>query len=110
MDHSLDPIYGAQLKKICHFPVNGSTTVAMDPQSSLSFDNDYLNMLTEKKGLFISDAALLTDRRAATIVRQLQSTRAFFRAFAKSMINMGAVEVLTGTNGEIRKNCRVVNP
>ncbi|GAA0141603.1 peroxidase [Lithospermum erythrorhizon] len=110
IDPSLDPIYGEQLKKICPLPINGAITLDMDPQSSLSFDNDYFNMLTKKKGLFISDAALLTDRRSARIVRQLQSPKSFFRAFAISMINMGAIEVLTGTNGEIRKNCRVVNP
>ncbi|KAG9147330.1 hypothetical protein Leryth_020579 [Lithospermum erythrorhizon] len=110
MDPSMDPIYGEQLKKICPIPTNGATTLEMDPQSSLTFDSDYFNLLTKNKGLFISDAALLTDRRSARIVRQLQSPRSFFRAFAISMINMGDIEVLTGTNGEIRNNCRVVNP
>ncbi|GAA0167803.1 peroxidase [Lithospermum erythrorhizon] len=109
MDPSLDPIYGEQLKKICPLPTNAATIVEMDPHSSLSFDKNYFNILLKKKGLLQSDAALLTDKKSARIVRQLQSPRTFFRAFGISMINMGAIEVLTGTNGEIRRNCRVIN-
>ncbi|KAG9136161.1 hypothetical protein Leryth_003778 [Lithospermum erythrorhizon] len=109
MDPSLDPIYGEQLKKICPLPTNAATIVEMDPHSSLSFDTNYFNILLKKKGLLQSDAALLTDKKSARIVRQLQSPRTFFRTFGISMINMGAIEVLTGTNGEIRRNCRVIN-
>ncbi|XP_057489501.1 peroxidase 24 [Actinidia eriantha] len=111
-DPSLNATYAETLKKQCPNPANPSTTVEMDPQSSLSFDNHYFAILNQKMGLFQSDAALLTDRNSAKIAIQLQSkpnSDNFFSEFGKSMKKMGAIGVLTGNVGEIRKNCRQVN-
>ncbi|KAF8016958.1 hypothetical protein BT93_H2223 [Corymbia citriodora subsp. variegata] len=108
-DPSLDATYAGFLRAQCPNPANPATTVEMDPQSSLSFDGHYFDTLTENKGLFQSDAALLTNQGAAKVVQQLQLPAAFFSEFGKSMKKMGAIEVLTGTAGEIRKQCRVVN-
>ncbi|XWS53693.1 hypothetical protein CRYUN_Cryun10bG0022400 [Craigia yunnanensis] len=94
----------------CPNPASPTITVEMDPGSSLSFDKNYYDVLIQNKGLFVSDAALLTDRNSRRIVTQLQRSRAFFTAFARSMRKMAAIEVLTGNAGEIRENCRVVNP
>jgi peroxidase len=33
----------------------------------------------------------------------------FFQHFAQSMVNMGNITPLTGSQGEIRKNCRRLN-
>lgn len=108
-DPSLNATYATFLRTQCPNPANPATTVEMDPQSSLSFDSNYFDILTENKGLFQSDAALLTNRGAAKVVQQLRSPAAFFSEFGKSMKKMGAIGVLTGTAGEIRKQCRVVN-
>ncbi|KAK3039037.1 hypothetical protein RJ639_027522 [Escallonia herrerae] len=108
-DPSINATYAESLKKQCPNPANPATTVEMDPQSSLSFDTQYFTTLNQNKGLFQSDAALLTDRVSATIVKQLQVPKDFFSEFGKSMKKMGAMEVLTGNAGEIRKNCRIVN-
>jgi peroxidase len=82
----------------------------MDPGSSLSFDTHYYKILLENEGLFQSDAALLTDKKSLEEVKRLLISRIFFKEFAKSMRRMGAIQVLTGTDqGEIRKNCSVVN-
>ncbi|KAA3481001.1 peroxidase 27-like [Gossypium australe] len=110
-DPSLDPTYAEALRKQCPNPASPTITVEMDPKSSLSFDNHYYDILLQKKGLFVSDAALLTNRNSNKIVTRLQRSRSsFFPAFAKSVKKMGAIEVLTGNAGEIRQNCRVVNP
>lgn len=82
----------------------------MDPQSSMVFDKSYFSILLQNKGLFQSDAALLQDERSARIVRQLNTSNDFFARFANSMKKMGAIEVLTGDAGQIRKNCHVANP
>ncbi|XP_012452923.2 peroxidase 24 [Gossypium raimondii] len=110
-DPSLDPTYAEALRKQCPNPASPTITVEMDPTSSLSFDNHYYDILLQKKGLFGSDAALLTNRNSRKIVTRLQRSRSsFFPAFAKSVKKMGAIEVLTGNAGEVRQNCRVVNP
>ncbi|MCL7037027.1 hypothetical protein MKW94_004657 [Papaver nudicaule] len=60
-------------------------------------------------GVFQSDAALLTNRFAKSLVTRFERNNRFFKSFATSMVNMGAMEVLTGNQGEIRKQCRFVN-
>ncbi|EEF45459.1 peroxidase 24 [Ricinus communis] len=110
MDPSLDKTYAELLKTKCPNPSNPATTVEMDPQSSLTFDKNYYDILLQNKGLFQSDAALLENTQSARIVRQLKTSNAFFAKFAISMKKMGAIEVLTGNAGQIRQNCRVVNP
>ncbi|KAL8244713.1 hypothetical protein R6Q59_010971 [Mikania micrantha] len=108
-DPSLDPVYAQSLRKLCPNPVNPATVLEMDPNSSLTFDSHYYRALNRHKGLFVSDAALLTNRQSALIAKVLENPRAFFAQFARSMVKMGAVEVLLGGQGEVRKNCRVVN-
>ncbi|XP_057965481.1 peroxidase 27-like [Malania oleifera] len=108
-DPSLNSTYAAELRKKCKSLSDNTTTVPMDPPSPLSFDRDYYVILRQNKGLFQSDAALLTDNVARRTVRELMNTKYFVREFAKSMKKMGGVGVLTGTAGEIRKKCAVVN-
>ncbi|XP_012483010.1 peroxidase 24 [Gossypium raimondii] len=110
-DPTLDPTCADFLRKQCPNPANPKTIVEMDPGSSRSFDKHYYHILRQNKGLFISDAALLTNKESESIVIRLQRSRGlFFAAFARSMRKMAAIDVLTGKDGEIRRNCRVVNP
>ncbi|CAH1435040.1 unnamed protein product [Lactuca virosa] len=108
-DPSLDVSYAQTLRGLCPNPQNPATALEMDPKSSLTFDSDYYRALNQHKGLFVSDAALLTNRQSARMVKLLQNRVLFFAQFAKSMVRMGGVGVLTDGQGEIRKSCRVVN-
>ncbi|KAI3687339.1 hypothetical protein L1987_81034 [Smallanthus sonchifolius] len=108
-DPSLDPAYAQTLRKLCPNPVNPTTVLEMDPNSSITFDSDYYRALNQHKGLFVSDAALLTNQRSALVAKVLENPSIFFAQFARSMVKMGGVEVLLGGQGEVRKNCRVVN-
>ncbi|XP_010250084.1 PREDICTED: peroxidase 3-like [Nelumbo nucifera] len=108
-EKSLDPKYAAFLASQCPNLSNKTTQVDMDPQSAESFDNHYYVNLKQHKGLFHSDAALLTNKKSEKIVNKLLDQKAFFKAFAHSMKKMGAIEVLTGNSGEVRKKCTVVN-
>ena len=83
----------------------------MDLITPTKLDNRYYVGLQNNLGLFTSDAALLTNTTMKALVDSFVRSEATWKAkFAKSMLKMGQIEVLTGTQGEIRRNCRVINP
>ncbi|EEC69412.1 hypothetical protein OsI_38572 [Oryza sativa Indica Group] len=108
-DPSLNAAYAAQLRATCGSPSNNATAVPMDPGSPARFDAHYFVNLKLGRGLFASDAALLADRRAAALVHGLTDQDYFLREFKNAVRKMGRVGVLTGDQGEIRKNCRAIN-
>ncbi|KAK3152192.1 hypothetical protein QOZ80_2BG0155690 [Eleusine coracana subsp. coracana] len=118
-DPSLDATYAANLRKRkCKAPVGGGgglyagdAVVEMDPGSHLTFDLGYYRAVLKHRGLFRSDAALLTDAAARADIAGVVAgpEEVFFQVFARSMVRMGSVQVKTGTEGEIRRNCAVVN-
>lgn len=81
----------------------------MDPGSSIAFDNHYFSILLQQQGLFQSDAALLSNSIADGIVKEMLGSGKFFTEFSQSMKRMGAVGVLTGNAGEVRRKCSVLN-
>ncbi|KAF5190368.1 Peroxidase, partial [Thalictrum thalictroides] len=108
-DPSLNSKYATFLKTKCRSLLDNTTIVGMDPQSSLSFDTSYYVNLKEQKGMFQSDAALLTNKGSSNIVDEMLIAGKFFTEFAQSMKRMGAIGVLTGNSGEIRRKCSVIN-
>ncbi|OAY33515.1 peroxidase 27 [Manihot esculenta] len=109
-DPSLDPAYAAQLKTKCK-PGDTTTVVDMDPGSPKLFDDDYYTVVARRRGLFQSDAALLNDIQTRAYVTLQAATNGvtFARDFGASMVKLGNVGVLTGSQGEIRKQCALVN-
>jgi peroxidase len=75
--------------------------VEMDPGSHLTFDLGYYRAVLKHRGLFRSDAAARADIAGVAASPE--------EVFARSMAKMGAVQVKTGAEGEIRRNCAVVN-
>ncbi|KAL5978254.1 Peroxidase 27 [Asimina triloba] len=109
-DPSLDPNYAAKLRVKC--PQGDSTDfVEMDPGSSKIFDTSYFTLVSKRRGLFVSDAALLNNNDIKTYIGLQINNQAstFFNDFGESMVKMGNISVLTGTAGEIRKICSVIN-
>ncbi|XP_047338014.1 peroxidase 27-like [Impatiens glandulifera] len=109
-DPSMDPNYVAHLKVKCR-PGDQTTFVEMDPGSFRTFDDDYYTLVSKRRGLFQSDAALLDDRETKGYVELQRSTggSTFFEDFRVSMVKMGKIGVLTGREGQIRKHCAFVN-
>lgn len=111
-DPSLDSEYATNLRTRKCRSVNDTTTIVeMDPGSFRTFDLSYYKLVLKRRGLFQSDAALLTNPTARSLVNQLAggSLASFNAQFATSMEKMGRIQVKTGSAGEIRRNCAVVN-
>ncbi|XP_004502855.1 peroxidase P7-like [Cicer arietinum] len=82
----------------------------LDLQTPTSFDNNYFKNLIQKKGLLHSDQQLFNGGSADSIVTGYSTNpTSFSSAFSAAMIKMGDISPLTGSNGEIRKNCRRTN-
>ncbi|KAK6937050.1 hem peroxidase [Dillenia turbinata] len=111
-DPTLNSIYLETLRELCPEDDNGTTLADLDPITPDGFDKNYFSNLQANQGLLRSDQELFSTEGANTIeiVNNFsRDERAFFEAFVLSMINMGNINPLTGTEGEIRLNCRKVN-
>ncbi|KAG9459818.1 hypothetical protein H6P81_004326 [Aristolochia fimbriata] len=113
-DTTMDPDMVSDLQSLCPQNGDGNATTALDRNSTDLFDNHYFKNLVNGKGLLQSDQILFSsdDANATTksLVQQYsQNSSLFFSDFVSSMIKMSSISPLTGTSGEIRKNCRVVN-
>ncbi|MBA0861744.1 hypothetical protein Goshw_000418 [Gossypium schwendimanii] len=99
------------LQTACPDQVDSDTTlVPLDSVTTNRFDNSYYRNLVNSSGLLQSDHVLSTDNRTASMV--LSYSRypyLFLKDFGASMVKMANIGVLTGQDGEIRKNCKVVN-
>ncbi|KAL0677551.1 hypothetical protein Bca4012_005532 [Brassica carinata] len=109
-DPTIDPTFLAQLQTQC--PQNGdaSVRVDLDTGSATTFDTSYFNNLSRGRGVLQSDQVLWTDPATRPIVQQLMSPRSTFNAdFARAMVRMSNIGVLTAASGEIRRVCSAVN-
>ncbi|KAL2609475.1 hypothetical protein R1flu_028048 [Riccia fluitans] len=109
-DPTLDRAYVEHLKAAC--PQGATTTVVdMDPVSPQVVDKQYYSNLVANKGLFTSDAAIYNSPQTqAQVVNNARLPSKWQVDVVSALIAMGDVGVKTGTNGEIRLNCRVINP
>lgn len=69
----------------------------------------YYKNLGKKVGLFTSDQSMLTDPRTRALVAlYARDQTAFFNQFSLSLIKMSEIGILSGANGEVRTNCRLL--
>ncbi|KAK9699962.1 hypothetical protein RND81_08G207200 [Saponaria officinalis] len=109
-DTNIDPTFAKSLQQIC--PKKGNDVVLQpeDLQTKFIFDNKYYQNLLVHKGLLHSDQQLFNGDKADKLVQKYATDQCkFFEDFAKSIVRMGNVNVLTGSQGEIRLNCRKPN-
>ncbi|EPS60456.1 hypothetical protein M569_14347, partial [Genlisea aurea] len=113
IDPTLNPQFAATLRQEC--PATGNLQniiINMDEITPETFDINYYTLVKENRGLFQSDAALLDNPTTDSYVQQHSASAfqpAFFNDFAESMVKMGNIGVLTGSQGQIRKICSAVN-
>nr|KYP38483.1 Peroxidase 15 [Cajanus cajan] len=110
-DPTLNTTYLQTLRTTC--PNGGPNNLAnFDPTTPDTFDKNYYSNLLVNKGLLQSDQELFSTTGADTIdiVNRFSSNQTlFFENFKASMIKMGNIRVLTGSQGQIRKQCNFVN-
>lgn len=112
-DTNIDPNFATTLQGSCPGPASGTgddNLAPLDVRSPNRFDNGYFQDLVARRGLLHSDQELFNGGSQDALVRFYSiNFRAFANDFANAMVKMGNLSPLTGSNGEIRKNCRVVN-
>ncbi|CAK9881135.1 unnamed protein product [Sphagnum jensenii] len=117
VDPQYPKYYSKQLVANCtddgsfHLPnYDNNTQFFNDPVTPLKFDNQYFINLKHNLGLFTSDESLFNDPRTVKLVEYYAShQKAFFEQFGISLRKMGKISVLTGSQGQIRKQCWVRN-
>ncbi|KAJ4784836.1 Peroxidase [Rhynchospora pubera] len=86
--------------------------VYLDDYSSLyTVDNSYYKQLVAGKGILPIDAELSSSWQTSWAVNLLANEwgSAFPSMFSQALVKLGQVDVLTGTQGQIRKVCNSVN-
>ncbi|CAN6300083.1 unnamed protein product [Urochloa humidicola] len=80
-----------------------------DPSSILLVDKSYYAQIMKRHGVLAVDQALGDHSSTAWMVNFLATTDFFPSMFSYALNKLAALDVLTGTAGEIRKNCRRTN-
>ncbi|CAI0555847.1 unnamed protein product [Linum tenue] len=110
IDPTLNRNYATQLRQMCPLKVDPRIAINMDPTTPRTFDNAYYRNLQQGRGLFSSDQVLFSDPRSRPTVNLFANNQtAFNKAFADAITKLGRVGVLTGTKGEIRRDCTRAN-
>ncbi|KAH7577064.1 hypothetical protein ACOSP7_002189 [Xanthoceras sorbifolium] len=106
---NIDPAFATTRKANC--PASGGDTrLGPFDNTPNRFDNSYYQNLVARRGLLHSDQVLFNGGSQDATVRTYSNSAAIFlRDFAAAMVKMGNISPLTGTNGEIRRSCGIIN-
>lgn len=113
-DPTMEPVTLAYLQKLCPAKVKlGQTNplINLNPENpNHKFNNSYYKRVLANKAVLGVDQQLLYGADTHDLTDEFAASLEDFKGgFAYSMSRMGGLKVLTGTKGEIRRNCRVVN-
>ncbi|KAG6731567.1 hypothetical protein I3842_01G134900 [Carya illinoinensis] len=108
-DINLD--FAASLQQLCSGSDSSTTLAHLDLVTPATFDNQYYVNLLSGEGLLPSDQVLVSgnEQTRKIVETYAEDPFVFFEDFKLSMLKMGRLGELTGSNGEIRRNCRSIN-
>ncbi|XP_057825570.2 peroxidase P7 [Cryptomeria japonica] len=108
----INTLFASSLKANCP-SASGSGDNNLAPLDRLTptfFENNYYKNLKSQKGLLHSDQQLFMGGSTdSQVTKYSLDQNTFFKDFAAAMVKMGNIKPLTGTKGQIRKNCRKPN-
>jgi peroxidase len=103
---AMSPSYAELVSRKCKEGVN--PLVHQDIHTPVTLDNKYYNNVLNHEVLFTSDAALESSE-TKKLVKENLIPYVWEGKFKQAMVKMGGIGVKTKANGEIRKNCRLIN-
>uniref|UniRef100_A0A0E0EG71 Peroxidase n=1 Tax=Oryza meridionalis TaxID=40149 RepID=A0A0E0EG71_9ORYZ len=109
---TLDPAYAAALEEQCPIAGDDEAFASLD-NTPTTVDTDYYQGLTQGRALLHTDQQLYQGGGGGDsdeLVKYYgENPDKFWEDFGAAMVKMGNISPLTGDDGEIRENCRVVN-
>lgn len=109
---TLDPAYAAALEEQCPIVGDDEALASLD-DTPTTVDTDYYQGLTQGRALLHTDQQLYQGGGGGDsdeLVKYYgENPDKFWEDFGAAMVKMGNISPLTGDDGEIRENCRVVN-
>lgn len=110
---TISPAYQALLEALC--PANTgqftNVTTEIDLSTPVVLDNNYYKLVQLNLGLHFSDDQLIRNATLKALVDTFAANETLWKEkFIAAMIKMGNIAPKTGTQGEIRLNCSIVNP
>ncbi|KAI3962146.1 hypothetical protein MKW98_005777 [Papaver atlanticum] len=112
-DPTMDPVLVETLKSQCPESANNDGDVVnldQNPSSSNVVDNSFYQQIRLNRGILEIDQKLALDPSTTAVVATMANDGVtFLNLFGKSMVKMGGIGVLTGTDGQIRLKCSSAN-
>ncbi|KAK1325341.1 Peroxidase 44 [Acorus calamus] len=112
-DATMDPGLRASLVKTCGSksrPLVKDRTAFLDQNTSFVVDNEYYKQILLKKGVMKIDQEIALDGSTSAVVAGFASDGVgFLGRFGDALVKLGSVDVLVGSDGEIRRKCSSFN-
>ncbi|KAK4710001.1 hypothetical protein R3W88_004514 [Solanum pinnatisectum] len=108
----LNPEHIPHILKKCPYSIPDSKAmqyVRNDKGTPMKLDNNYYRNILDNKGLMLVDQQLAVDKRTRLYVKKMAKNQDYFKKFARAITVLSENNPLTGTKGEIRKQCYLAN-
>lgn len=107
---NIDPSFALSMQRNCPRTGGDANIAPLDNTTPTVFDNAFFRNLVNQRGLLHTDQQIYSGGATnAQVDRYRLNSAAFFTDFSNAMVKMGNLSPLTGSNGQIRTNCRRPN-
>ncbi|XP_009593086.1 peroxidase 60 [Nicotiana tomentosiformis] len=108
-DPAMNKLMLFSLRMKCPRSSNFDNSVPLDMGTPSVVDNSFYQQIKWGNGVLEIDQQIALDPLTNKTVDDIVKGSDFYTKFGEAMVKLGRVEVLTGTQGEVRKSCRAVN-